>query len=360
MKRNLLILSALSVLFTACNKTETEPTQPYDSGVLVLNSGNFFDNNGSITLLERNSKNASYDIFQKENLRAISGGISGYTEVDEKGLILVDNSTDGKDAIEIVNARTFKSVGVIREVENPRKAIKVGTNKAYVVCWDALNADYSYKAGYVAVIDLVSNQLSKKIPVQNGSETIQVIGNEAFIGNTGSGKTILSVIDIATDAVKQTIEIGQNPNIIGLDANNKLWVFAGGELVKFNPSTKTVESRIKITSANSSKSPSSFAMSPDKKTVYFTYSFYDSADGWKQKGETYSFSTDATSISADKPFINRLFGGGIAVDPQTGTIYAGLVPSFKQAGYAFRYNPTGTLIDSVKAEIAPSKFYFKK
>jgi YVTN family beta-propeller protein len=360
MKRNLLILSTLAIIATACDKTETEPSQPYDKGVLVVNSGNFFDNNGSITLIQRSGTTASYDIFQKENLRAIAGGISGYTEVDDKGLILVDNSTVGKDAIEIVNARTFKSVGVINEVENPRNAVKVGTNKAYVVCWDALNADYSYKAGYVAVIDLLSNKMVKKIEVQNGSESIQIVGNEAFVGNTGSGKSIISVIDITTDAVKQTIEIGRNPNIIGLDANNKLWVSAGGELVKFNPTTKIAESRIKITSTNSTKSPSSFAMSSDKKTVYFTYSFYDSADGWKQKGETYSFSTDAATITADKPFINRLFSGGLAVDPQTGIIYAGLVPSFKQAGYVFRYNPTGTLIDSVKAEIAPSKFYFKK
>jgi hypothetical protein len=168
------------------------------------------------------------------------------------------------------------------------------------------------------------------------------------------------VIDIATDAIKQSIEIGKNPSLLGIDANGKLWIYTGAELLRFNTSTKAIEARLKVTSPNASASPSAFTLSADKRTFYFTSSFYDAADGYKQKGQTYSFSIDATSVLADKPFINRLFGGGLGVDAQTGTIYAGLVPSYKQAGYVFRYQPNGTLIDSVKAEIAPSQFFFKK
>ena len=119
-----------------------------------------------------------------------------------------------------------------------------------------------------------------------------------------------------------------------------------------------IETRIKITSLIKSKSPSSFVLSADKKTIYFTNSFYDAADNFKQKGETYSFSINAATIAADKPFINRLFGGGLAIDSQSGYLYAGLIPSLKQAGFVFRYKTDGVLLDSVKAEIGPSKFYF--
>ena len=52
----------------ACTKTsEPEPSQPYDSGVLVSNRGNFSDNNGSITLINPTTKMISYDVFQTEN-----------------------------------------------------------------------------------------------------------------------------------------------------------------------------------------------------------------------------------------------------------------------------------------------------
>lgn len=363
MKRSTFYVAILGAILSACDRNTAEPTQPYDTGVIVLNAGNFSDNNGSLTLIQRTNTTASYDIFQKENQRALAGSLSGYTEVGEKGMILVDNSTAGKDLVEIVNARTFKSVGTIpsSEIENPRNAVKVSDTKAYVTAWDA-TGDFSnfYKnPGYVAVIDLNANRLTKKIPVQNGAESIVVMGGEAFVGNTGSNKTFITVIDVATDSKKSEIEVGRNPNLIGVDANNKLWVFAGGELVRMNPNSKMIETRLKITSSNTSKSPSSFVLSADKKTIYYTYSFYDAADSFKQKGETYNFSVDATSIAATKPFINRLFAGGLGIDPQTGQLYAGLVPSYKQAGYVFRYRPDGTLIDSVKAEIAPSKFFFK-
>ena len=48
------------------------------------------------------------------------------------------------------------------------------------------------------------------------------------------------------------------------------------------------------------------------------------------------------------------------IDPKDGTIYAGVTPSYKQAGYVLRYEPSNKrIIDSVKVEIAPSGFYFK-
>ncbi|MCA0364817.1 MAG: DUF5074 domain-containing protein [Bacteroidetes bacterium] len=365
MKINTLLLSMLTIgILNSCEKAENETPQPYESGVIVVNAGNFSDNNGSLSLLQRTGNTLVTDIFLKENLRSLTGSLSGYCEVNGKGVILVDNSTAGKDVVEIVDAGTFKSIATIpsTEIENPRNAIKVSETKAYISAWDATGdfSNFFKNPGYVAVLDLSTNKIIKKIAVENGAEDLQLIGNEVYVGNSGSVKNTISVIDINTDAIKQTIPVGLNSEIIGADASGKLWVFAGNELQKINTGGKTVENKIKITSSNSAKSPGAFVMSADKNTIYFTHSFYDATDGWKQKGETYAFKTSASVAEAKTPFINRLFGGGMAVDPQTGNIYAGLVPSYKQAGYVFRYKSDGSLIDSVKAEIAPGKFYFKK
>ncbi len=357
--RSIFAVSLLLGLNSCSTTTEPEPSQPYDAGVFVLNRGNFSDNNGSITLINPTTKIISYDIFQKENNRAISGGISDYADVDGKGVILVDNATSGKDLIEIVNARTFKSIATIpsTELENPRYVVKAGTNKAYATCWDSFNADYSYKTGYVVVIDLVTNKITKKIPVQKGAEKLIVVGTDVIVGSVGGDNTI-SVINTSTDAVSQTIEIGKNPKLIGLDANGKLWFYAGSEFVKYNVTSKAVEARTKITTSNASKSPGNFTFSKDKLSIMYVYSFYDAADGYKQKGETYSFGINDATITTSKSFINKLFTG-LATDPATGNIYAGFTPSYKQAGYVFRYQSNGTLIDSLKAEIAPEGFLFK-
>ncbi|MGR3812104.1 DUF5074 domain-containing protein [Jiulongibacter sp. NS-SX5] len=367
--RFLLITFLTAGILASCDNSKNdpepeEPIEPYDLGVIVINAGNFTDNNGTLSLISRSNQTASYDIFQKENLRSISGGISGYAEAKDKGIILVDNSTAGQDLIEIVDAGTFKSVATIpsSEIENPRNVIPVSDTKAYITAWDATGdfSNFYANPGYVAVLDLTSNQIIKKIEVQNGAETLVKVGDDVFVGNTGSGQTIVSVIDVNTDALNTTIEVGANPSIIGEDASGKLWIYAGGQLQKINPSSKSVESTMSITSSNAEMSPSSFVMSADKNTVYYTMSFYDAADNWIQKGETFSFNTSASTVEATTPFIDRLFGGGFGVDSETGYLYAGLIPSYKQAGYVFRYMPNGTLVDSVKAEIAPSKFYFKK
>ncbi len=352
--RNLSLISLTAIALSSCETTESTPAQPYDDGVFVINSGNFFDNNGTLSLMNRSSKTVSTDIFLKENNTSIAGGITDYSEIDEKGIILVDNSTDGKDAIEIVNARTFKSIASIKgEIDNPRKVVKAGANKAYITCWDTFNPDYSYKQGFVAVLDLSTNKITKKIPVDKGAESIVVIGATAYVGNVGSQKTI-KVIDTQKDEVTATIEVGANPSNFILDASNKIWMIAEKELKLFNPSTKTVETKLKA-GTNDKKSPSSLSISKDKKTLYCTYNFYDATDGYKLKGEVNAIDI-ATGTS--KTFINRTFTA-VGFDTESDIIYTSLIPSYKQAGYIFRYQTSGTLIDSVKAEIAPSGFYFK-
>lgn len=343
----------------ACTKTsEPEPAQPYDTGVFVLNSGNFQDNNGTVSLYNPTTKTISYDVFQKENTRALSGGVAGYTEVDGKGIILVDNSTNGSDAVEIVSARTFKSVATIKDVENPRSVIKAGTNKAYVVCWDVLNPDYSYKLGYVAVIDLTTNKITKKIPVQNGAEGIVIVGNEAFIGNNSySGIKAISIVDISKDEMTGNIPVaGAAANLV-VDANNKIWCTIGKEIVRINPTSKVVETRL-TAGTSTTKSPRNLTLNANKTAIFFEYSFSDPADGYKQKGDIFSFNVTDATISTATSLIKRAFSG-FGFDATNGIIYGGITPSYKQAGYVIRYQSNGTLIDSLKAGIAPEGFFFK-
>jgi hypothetical protein len=56
---------------------------------------------------------------------------------------------------------------------------------------------------------------------------------------------------------------------------------------------------------------------------------------------------------------NRPFSA-IGIDPGTGMFYGSQYPaSYTQAGYVIRYRESGALIDSIRAEIAPSRFFFR-
>lgn len=354
-------LSLLTLIVLSCKTPDPEPS-PYGAGVYIINSGNFQDNNGSISFLPRNATTASTDIFNAVNARSLTGGVQDYTEIDGKGIILVDNSTAGQDKIELVESGTFKSLATFKspDVENPRYVVQAGPNKAYVSCWDATGdfSNFYPKPGYVLVLDLAARTVVKKIPVTKGANRMVLVGSEVYVGSAG-GERVLTVIDTQKDEVRQPgIDVGVNTNPIAVDFNGKLWAYASSvkEMVKINTGTKAVELRMKV--GSSAKSPGSITLSKDRQSFYFVNSFYDAADSYKEKGETYSFKIDDTSIPATTPFIRRLFSG-LGVDPQTGYLYAGVTPSYKQAGYVLRYQPDGVLIDSVKAEIGPSKFYFR-
>ncbi len=355
-----LLLAGLAGLLASCQTKDPEPT-PYESGILILNEGNFSQNNGTISYLARTSTAAKYDIFNQVNTRSLKGGVSGYTEVDGKGLILVDNSTAGLDQVEIVDASTFKSIATLKtpDIENPRQVIRVAANKAYISCWD-VSGDFSagtfYKEpGYIAVVDLGSNRVTKKIPSIRANEWMVLVGNEIFLGSRYNGDKLMAVIDVTKDEVTQKLTVGTNPRPFAVDANSRLWISSGSEMIRMNTQTKTIEARIPAGS-DATKTPSAVGISPDKRTIYFVRSYYDA--NYNSKGEVYSFGISDAAISTTKPVVNRYFSS-LNVDPQTGNLYATSVPSLGQAGYVLRYQATGALIDSVKAEISPAGVFFK-
>lgn len=339
-------LVALSVWH--CKTTDPTP-MPYESGVYILNSGNFSSNNGSISFLPRNGQTVSTGIFQAANpSMGINGGVQGYNEVNGKGIILVDNNTAGQDKVEVVEVGTFVSRATLKapDIENPRQVIQAGPNKAYISCWD-VSGDYSkgtfYKdPGYIAVIDLNTSTLSKKIPALKGVERMVLVGSEVFVGSSAySGNKTLMIIDANTDTVKDRIEFGVAPEPIALDADGRLWILAGNDMVRINPQTRLVEKRLSFAAA-----PGSVTLGADKRSFYYTLN-----------GKTYNFSIDATTASGNQ-VIARSFSA-LGIDPQTRQIYGSVIPSYAQAGYVIRYQSNGALIDSVKAEIAPSGFYFR-
>ncbi|CAN5200604.1 hypothetical protein BH09BAC4_BH09BAC4_19710 [soil metagenome] len=342
-------VSLLALSVWNCKTSDPDPT-PYDSGVYILNSGNFSSNNGTISFLPRSSKTVATNIFQAANPSlGLSGGIQGYTEINGKGLILVDNSSTGQDKVEIVEVGTFKSRATLKtpDIENPRQVIQVGLNKAYISCWDVsgdYNAGTFYKEpGYIAVIDLNTGTVIKKIPAVKGVEKMVVSGTEAFVGSTTySGDKTLLIIDLNTDTEKQRIAFGSTPEPIALDATGKLWLQAGNDLVQIDPVTRLVAKRLTFAAM-----PGSVIISTDKKSFYYTLS-----------GKTYNLSIDATTTSGNQ-VIARSFSA-LGIDPQTRQIYGSQNPLlYTQAGYVLRYESTGALIDSVKAEIAPTGFYFR-
>jgi len=353
----ILTITSISGILWSCNQSDPVPKGSYVQGVFVINEGNFSQNNGAISYFARENNTAEADLFSLVNNSTLKGGVQGYGISGEHGLILVDNSAAGQDKIEIVDANTFKSQASVTDIENPREVVSVSDNKAYVTCWNAFNSDGSYPIGYVAVIDLATNKITKKISTDKGPENLVLYKDKVFVGdNAYSGGKKLTVISTTSDELVSSVSFASAPNPIGVDVNGKLWVQAGLELFRLNPDNYTIETSLKI-GTDVSKSAGNFAMSPDRSNIYFVLSYSDA--NYVSHGATYKFSVNETAVNVTTPFVNRVFTG-LSVDPTQGLIYAAVTPSYTQSGYAIRYRADGSLVDSIKVGVAPTGFFFKQ
>ena len=356
------IVLAASLAFTvwSCNQSDPVAKGDFVSGVFVINEGNFSQNNGSISFFPREESTAETDVFAKINGSAFKGGVQGYAVSGEKGIILVDNSAAGLDKVEIVNSNTFKSEGTIGapDIENPREVVFSNSSTAYVTCWGTTGVypDFFINPGYIAVIDLATNKVTKKISVAKGVENIVYNNGKLFVGTVNySGINSLTAISTSSNEIVKEMTFDSSPAPIGTDADGKLWVQDGLKLLRLNADTYAIEATLTITN-DATKSAGNFAFSLDKRTIFFVLSYYD-AD-YVTHGETYKVSIADTQVNVTTPLIKRNFSG-LAVDPLQGLIYAGVNPSYAQSGYAVRYRTDGTLVDSIKVGIAPTGFFFR-
>ena len=354
-----------------CAVTDSVRTEPYESGVLVLEEGAFKKGNASISLLNAQTGAVTApNIFSAVNDRPLGDVLQSYTEIGGRGYLVVNNS----DKVEVVESSTFRNIGTIVKginatqlpVEQPRYMVAAPPQsgqylKAYVSCWGGKTVGAN-----VAVIDLAGRQAYKQITVGAGPEQLLLVGNQVFVANSGGFgvDNTVSVINTDTDQVVTTISVGDRPTSLAYDADNNLvYVLCSGkyafdyatnkvvpttaELVKINPTTRQVAGRITIGGKPILDNPSNLVFNAVTKTLYFNYG-----------GAVYSTPAAATSIPLDKPLINRSFYG-LGVDQATNIIYGGDAKDFNRGGTVMRYRATGAVLDSAKVGVAPNGFYFK-
>ncbi len=332
------------------NGTTTPPKGAYESGVLVVNEGNFQKGNGAVSYINPQSKTVVADVFRTENNRPLGDVVQSIAVNNDKAYVVVNNS----NKIEIADANTFKSSGVINDLKLPRYMI-VANNKGYVTEWVSFSGN-----GRVSIIDLVTNAVTKTVETGVLPEKLLALNNKIYVLN--SGENTISVINPMSDAVEATITITDSPNSLVSDANNKLWVLCGGQknynpdysinentstpgsLVRINPATNAVEATLTFTSKT--LSPADLVTNGASNKLYYQYG-----------GKVYQQDITATTL-AITPFLNRSFYG-IGVDPENNSFYGGDAGGFTAAGKVVRFNPNGAAVDSFTVSIGPSEFVFR-
>ena len=339
-------LLVASFLFASCSDDNDDSTPSVSvDGIYVLNEGS---TNGSVSFIDKTSGEVTLNYFESVNGLPLGAFPQSMTFSDTYGFIVVTTGS-GQGYVEIVNKDTFEHVKSITGLAYPRE-ITVVEDMAYVS--NGSGATVGVK-DEVLVIDLTTLEIVKRIEVGAGPEKIVLSGDNLYVANSGgwtnSDKTV-SVIDINTNAVTETITVKSCPKDLVVDAKGNVWAFCGG-VPSYDSNWQVVghdgAGISKINVANSevtSYELTNICISRDEKTIYF------------MSDAVYAMDYKATSLPTEK-FINKTFYG-IDVNPEDGNIWC-CDAAYGQAGDIVVYNEDAQELKSYAVGNMPNSTIFK-
>ncbi len=309
-----------------------------DHGVFIVNEGNYMWSNASVSYFNFADGKYYEDIFDEVNNRPLGDVAQSMTVLNGKAYIVVNNS----NKIEIVDLGTFTSSAVITGLTSPRYFLPVTATKAYVS---------DLYSNSISVVDLNSNTKTGSIPCKGSTEEMLVNENDVIVTNTRTDK--IYIINLNTDSVVDSIQVGFASNSLSLDKNGKLWVFCAGDatqsikasLCRVNISNRQVEQSFTLSGALDIWDK--MRMNASKDTIYY------------MDNGIYQMPVIAATLPS-APLIQKgssIFHG-LEVNPNDSHIFVADAVDYIQKGRVYYYNSSGTLIGTINTGIIPVDFYF--
>ena len=317
-------------------------------GVYVANQGNFSDNNGSVTFYDPATSEA------REVLGDFGTLVQSITLYEGKGYVM--SNTSG--AVDILDLATNQRTAQITAVANPRYMAVADAAKAYVS---------NLFEGTITIISLGEGLAQNTITVGSNPEDVAMVGTRAYVANSGFGSdSTLSVIDVQTDMVVDTIDLGcDGPRHLEVDAEGEVWAFCigntvynddftqilsetNGGVVVLDGATGEVLSRIYLefqVGASSLGQDTYYSAASDE--IFLVHGqdllVFDTATNTQQ---------DTITLSGEEGV------GGIAYDAVAARLYAARVVDFTSTGFVSIHTRDGQEEARFQAGIAPAYIAF--
>lgn len=352
-KKLMLVALISSLLLSSCSDSDSPiqtPLGAYDDGILILNQGNFGQNNSSISFLSND-----FESFEANAFNAVNPGFSlGDTAqdigfLDEKAFVVLNVS----NKIEIINRYTLEPIATINQGLNNPRYIAFSDNKAFVTNWgDGMNPDDDY----VAVYFLSDFSFSNNIAVSEGPERILAYDSKLFVTHKGgfNFNNKVSVINANSNQVEQTILVGDVPESIAI-ANEKIYVLSAGK-----PAWAETETQGKLEIFNLN----TFASEAD-----FTFELGTHPNHLKIENNEIFYTIDAQIFKTSLNFTALPTTPLIEMNPQgvygiygfevhENQIFIADAGDFNSNGKIFIYNTAGDFLHERTVGITPTGFYF--
>ncbi|QZT38170.1 hypothetical protein K5X82_04525 [Halosquirtibacter xylanolyticus] len=375
MAGNYLRLIALSfvILFISCADEvtpEKTPTGAYSNGIYILNEGLYGDvKAATLDFYHPESNQIENGVFKSVNKDIGEDGLflgaSPQSMTKEGNLIHIIINGDGK--ILTINASTAEYLGKTTELNSPRYMVTTPDHRAYVT---------SLKENKVQIVNLVQKEFETGSIVgsidtynadtpqsvlddpysapQHTTERIVAIGDELFT-NAWSNDNKILVIDPNTNMLKDSIEVGIQPQSMAVDKNNKLWVLCdgsypgskyadtNGSIYRIDPKTHKVEWHYEFPSNTSKRN---ICINKAGDTLFFI------------DKDIYRMKITDTSPSRIIDAVEGQTFYALGIDPKNEDIYIGDAIDYFKPGKVYRYTIDLNKVDEFQVGPLPNSFLF--
>lgn len=341
---NKIILPLLLLFLSSCKKDKPADKEPEEEvivdtqGVYIINEGNFNFGNASVSYFSPADSSVTEDLYKSKNGKNLGDVCQSLCFFQEKGYLVVNNS----QKIEVLRKSDFVAQATISGFTSPRYFLPINSNKAYVS---------DLYAGKIAVVNLSENKISSYITCPTWSE--EMAEEKGIVLITRPHSEYVYFIDVTTDGLLDSLNVGYGSNSVQKDKNGFFWVLSGGSvekdipgtLSKINPLTRKIETSFSF--PNASSSPWKLKINGALDTLYFLN------DGvFRLSISDMALPSDAFIKEETRNFY------GLGIHPKNGDVYVSDALNYTQKSSIYRFQSKGTLLYHFKAGLISSDFVF--
>ncbi|MFB6272888.1 MAG: YncE family protein [Salinibacter sp.] len=342
------VLTLATLVFAGCDLFgSNDPESRVTTDVVVANSGNFSAQDGSLTLYSPLDSSATLNDINVAFINSLT--------LHNDRLYVVDNtSSDNAGRITIFTPNTLEPINQISNPRPPRSLAFPTENKGYVTNLSRFDDNFNPKPSTVSVVNLDSNEVTKRVDVGRSPRGIGIAVGKAFIANAADNT--LSVLDVDTDTVLNTISPGcPRPKSVFVDEENEVVVVCQGsseqspEVLFLNPGSAEVSAEVvdsvglgaPIGSANGTQS----AYYSEEAEELYAVSGGAFGSG---TGEIFRVDTDANALATtlQVPQNDGLIGiSAVGYDDVNQDLYVTRLPVNDSGGPLYTANGTALVLD---------------
>lgn len=369
-----LALLSLAASMTACRDEEVifipetvpvaDPVFSDISGFYLLNEGNMGSNKATLDYFDYATGEYRRNIFADVNpdVPKEMGDVGNDLQIYGSRMYAVINCSN---KIEIMEAATARRIGQV-DIPNVRY-IAFHEGYAYATSYAGpvqINPDYE-QLGYVAKIDTATMQVVDRCLVGFQPDQLEILDGKIYVANSGgymvpNYENTVSVIDLGSFTVTETIPIAINLHHIKADSKGCLWISSRGDYYDADAALYCYDTRKRRLVKKLDVPVSSMDLVGDSLYVVSTQWSYVSMSNQVTYGivdvntmekVTDNFITDGTESKIKIPYM-------VKVNPLTKEIFVSDARNYVNPGYLHCYSPEGVLKWSVRTGDIPAHLAF--